>query len=95
MQQLLDHLTGLVGRPRFAVLLTVLIPITQRREYALEERRSQLTLQLAILAERKNAKIIEMLENLRQDHPAIAKRVDEEAREMARPAGVEAVQHAI
>lgn len=78
-----------------ALYLTVLILITQRREYRLEERRAQFTLELAIVAEQKNAKIIEMLEHLRRDHPEIADRIDEEAAAMSTPSNPEAVLEAL
>jgi hypothetical protein len=48
-----------------------------------------------MLAERQNAKIIEMLEQLRHDHPQIADRVDDDAIAMSRPASPEAVLEAI
>jgi uncharacterized membrane protein len=49
-----------------------------------------LTLWLAI-----NAKIIELLERLRRDHPNIADRVDEDATAMSQPTNAEAVIEAI
>jgi uncharacterized membrane protein len=73
----------------------VLILITQRHENRLEETRAQLTLEVAMLAERKNAKIIELLEQLRRDHPNIADRVDEDATAMSEPTNAEAVIEAI
>jgi uncharacterized membrane protein len=73
----------------------VLILITQRHENRLEETRAQLTLEVAMLAERKNAKIIELLERLRRDHPNIADRVDEDATAMSQPTNAEAVIEAI
>jgi uncharacterized membrane protein len=73
----------------------VLILITQRHENRLEETRAQLTLQVAMLAERKNAKIIELLERLRRDHPNIADRIDEDATAMSQPTNAEAVIEAI
>ena len=75
--------------------LMVLILITQRHENRLEETRAQLTLQVAMLAEVKNAKIIELLEQLRRDHPNIADRVDEDATAMSQPTNAEAVIEAI
>jgi uncharacterized membrane protein len=75
--------------------LVVLILITQRHENRLEETRAQLTLQVAMLAERKNAKIIELLERLRRDHPNIADRIDEDATAMSQPTNAEAVIEAI
>jgi uncharacterized membrane protein len=127
VHRFIEELTGFVGRPRFAgiltillalwvglnllwhhfgqtppdvppfpwvqfiagllsVYVTVLVLITQRREYQLEERRAELTLQLAILAEQKNAKIIQMLDDLRRDHPEIQDRVDDDAKAMSTPA---------
>jgi uncharacterized membrane protein len=75
--------------------IMVLILITQRHENRLEETRAQLTLQVAMLAERKNAKIIDLLEQLRRDHPNIADRVDEDATAMSQPTNAEAVIEAI
>src|SRR3954463_14788030 len=73
----------------------VLILITQRHENRLEETRAQLTLEVAMLAERKNAKIIELLERLRRDHPNATDRMDEDAIAMAQPTNAEAVIEAI
>jgi uncharacterized membrane protein len=78
-----------------AFYITILILITQRHENRLEETRAQLTLQIAMLAERKNAKIIELLEQLRRDHPDIADRVDEDAIAMAQPTDAAAVIDAV
>ena len=75
--------------------ITVLILITQRREDQLAETREQLTLELAILGEQKNAKIIALLEELRRDNPLIADRVDEEAEALSTPADPQAVLDAI
>jgi hypothetical protein len=48
-----------------------------------------------MLTERKNAKIIELLEQLRHDHPDIADRIDEDAAAMAQPTDAEAVIEAV
>ena len=87
---------GHVERPAFtwlelaatlaALLIAMLILVTQRRENLLAERRDQLTLQLAILADRKTAKVIQLLEEMRRDAPALADRTDPESEAMARPA---------
>lgn len=69
-----------------AMLIALLILTTQRHQDQLAERRSQLTLQVAILSEKKVAKIIELLEELRRESPMLASRVDEEAAAMAQPA---------
>ena len=78
-----------------ALLVSILILVTQRREDALAERQSQLILQLALLADKKSAKIIALLEELRRDHPDVADRVDEESNEMATPADPKTVLAAI
>jgi uncharacterized membrane protein len=82
-------LQGLAG---FAALfMTVFILITQRREDQLSELREQLTLELAMLAEQKAAKIIGLIEELRRDLPAVRDRPDPEAQALAQPADPEAV----
>ena len=83
------------GGTAVALFITVLILITQRRENELAEHREQLTLELAILSEKKSAKIIELLEELRRDMPTVRQRDDAEAAEMARPADPQAVLQAI
>ncbi|PKU21463.1 DUF1003 domain-containing protein [Telmatospirillum siberiense] len=78
-----------------AVYITALILTTQRREDGLARHRDQLTLELAILGERKSAKIIELLEELRRDSPHVQDRVDSDATAMAKPADPSAVLTAI
>jgi len=65
-----------------ALTMTVLILTTQRRADRLMEKREQLILQLSIVNEKKNSKIIEMLQHLRRDHPEIVDNVDPEATAM-------------
>jgi uncharacterized membrane protein len=78
-----------------ALLMVVLVLATQRREDLLAERRGQLTLQLAILADKKSAKIIALLEELRRDHPGVSNRVDPQSEEMSTPTDVPMVLAAI
>lgn len=78
-----------------ALLVSILILVTQRREDELAERQSQLILQLALLADKKSAKIIALLEELRRDQPDVADRVDAESIEMATPADPRSVLAAI
>ena len=78
-----------------ALYLTILILITQRREDELTQHREQLTLELAILGEQKNAKIIQLLEEMRRDDPMIRNRVDLEAEALSVPADPQAVLDAI
>jgi uncharacterized membrane protein len=79
----------------FALLIAMLILVTQRRQDLLSERRAQLTLELAILADRKTAKLIALMEELRHDHPDLQDRDDAETREMAKPADPQTVLAAI
>jgi len=78
-----------------ALYMTALILTTQRRENELASHHEQLTLELAILSEQKSAKIIALLEELRQDHPEIRNRVDKEAAAMSAPADPHSVLEAI
>ena len=78
-----------------ALLVAVLILVTQRREDLLAQRRSQLILQLAILSDKKAAKIIALLEEMRRDAPDLSDRVDAESDDMAIPTNVLEVVAAI
>ncbi len=78
-----------------ALYVTVLILTTQRREDQLAGYREQLTLELAILAEQKSAKIIALLEEMRRDSSTLHNRVDDQAAAMAIPADPQAVLDAI
>lgn len=78
-----------------ALYMTILILVTQRREDQLASHREQLTLELGILSEQKAAKIIELIEELRRDHPMLANRYDPEAEAMAAPADPHSVLDAI
>ena len=69
-----------------ALYMTGMILATQQRASELASQRDHMTLELAILAEQKTAKLIQLMEKLRSDHPDIADRDDAEAREMSAPA---------
>lgn len=69
-----------------AVVVALLILSTQRHGEELAERRAELTLQIALLSERKVAKVIALLEEQRADNPLLASRADPEAEEMAESA---------
>ena len=77
---------GLAG-----LVIACLILTTQRRDDELASHREQLTLELSIIAERKTAKIIELLEELRRDLPTVANRVDEEADALAQSSDPETI----
>ncbi len=136
LQQAVDRLTALVGRPSFvaglafailgwitanllvgrlgyrpadlppfawlqgaittaALFIAALILTTQRRQDQLADHRSQLILELTILNDQKSAKIIELLEEVRRDNPAIADRIDHQAVAMSKPSDTLAVLGAI
>ena len=83
-----------------AVVVALLILSTQQHGEQLAERRAELTLQMAILAERKVAKVIELLEAQRAENPLLETRRDAEAEQLARAADprealkqIEASQH--
>lgn len=78
-----------------ALLIAVLILVTQRRENELADRRAQLTLELALLADRRSAKIIALIEELRRDNPELSNRIDQESDAMATPTDPNAVVAAI
>ncbi len=67
-------------------MVAMLILVTQRREDQLADRRAQLTLELALIADKKSSKIIALIEELRRDQPDIADRIDAETMQMAKPA---------
>lgn len=65
-----------------ALLMTILILTSENRMGEAEEQRSRLHLQISMLAERKAAKIVQLLEELRSDMPSVPNRQDREAEEM-------------
>jgi uncharacterized membrane protein len=75
--------------------LVILILASEQRADSLAERREQLTLELAILNERKTAKVIQLLEAARREVITPRDTTDPEATEMAQPADPEAVIAAI
>jgi len=78
-----------------ALYITILILITAQREKEIGQHREQLSLELAILSEQKNAKIIQLIEEARRDNPLIGDRHDAEAAQLSVPADPEAVLNAI
>jgi uncharacterized membrane protein len=73
-------LQGVVGLA--ALLMTTVVLITQNRLGKIAERREQLDLQMSLMAEHRTAKIIQLLEELRRDLPAVQDRVDPEAEKL-------------
>jgi uncharacterized membrane protein len=78
-----------------ALYVTVSILATQRRENELGDLRQQLTLELAVLNEKKAAKIIELIEEVRRDSSDLQERSDPEAAAMASPNDPELILAAI
>jgi uncharacterized membrane protein len=74
-----------------SLFIVTLVLAAQRHEDDLNARREILTLELAILSERKIAKVIELLEELRRDSPHVADRIDPQAEQMAQPADAQSV----
>jgi uncharacterized membrane protein len=68
-----------------ALLMTIFILTTENRMSEIDEQRSRLHLQISMLAERKAAKIIQLMEELRYDLPSVVNREDREAEEMTLP----------
>ncbi len=75
----------------FSLFIVTLVLVAQKHEDELNARREILTLELAILSERKIAKVIELLEELRRDSPHVVDRVDRQAEQMAQPADAQSV----
>lgn len=86
-------LQGLVGLG--ALLLTIVVLITQNRQGKLAERRAQLELQVSLSSEQKIAKLIALVEELRRDLPSVRDRVDPEAEAMSAAADPHAVLEAL
>ena len=82
-------LQGAVGLA--AMLTATLILITQNRQAKEAEQRSQLDLQVNLVAEQKITKVIELLEELRRDLPSVRNRVDSKADAMTEAVDATAV----
>jgi uncharacterized membrane protein len=67
------------GLDAAALLISTGVIIRQTRQEKFAEQRSQLMLQLNLLSERKIAKIITLIEELRVDLPNVVNRYDSEA----------------
>jgi uncharacterized membrane protein len=69
-----------------ALYLAAMILITQRHDDEMATRREQITLELAILSERKSSKIIALLEEFRRNDPNQGNYRDKMAEALAQPA---------
>jgi uncharacterized membrane protein len=86
-------LQGLVGLS--ALLMTIIVLITQNRQGQTAERRAQLNLQINLLSEQKVTKLISLVEELRRDLPSVQNRDDPEAEAMTEAADPAAVLSAL
>lgn len=86
----------LAGAASLASLyLVILILTTQRGDDRLNQRRELLNLELTILSEQKIAKVVALLEELRQDSPHVNHRKDDLAEAMSQPSDPRSVIDAI
>ena len=74
-----------------ALIVTSIVLVSQARQAQIAEQRSQLQLQFVVLTEQRSAKIINLLEELRQDLPNVRDRIDPDAELMQRPTKPEAI----
>jgi uncharacterized membrane protein len=74
-----------------ALLMTVAILVTQNRGAKLAQQRSQLDLQVNLIAEEKIAKLIALIEELRRDLPSVKNRKDSLADAMTEAVDLHAV----
>lgn len=74
-----------------ALLITTGVLVQQTRQDKLAEQRSHLILQINLLTEQKIAKLIKLMEELREDLPAIPNRSDLEAQIMQQATDPQAV----
>lgn len=65
-----------------ALVMTLVVVITQSRQGRIAERNAHLDLQVSLLVDQKAAKIIELLEEMRRDMPNVRNRVDAQAEEL-------------
>ncbi len=86
----LQGLTSISG-----FLAAALVLIIQNRQGKLAERRAQLSFHLELVAERKVAKLIALVEELRRDLPSVHNRKDPEAEMMASSANPREVAAAL
>ncbi len=82
-------LQGLIGLS--AMLMTILVLITQNRQARFAERRKHLDLQVNLVVEHKVSKLIALVEELRRDMPIVRDRYDQEAEAMSESVDPQAV----
>jgi uncharacterized membrane protein len=78
-----------------SLLTTVVVLIVQSRQGRLAEARSELELQVNLLAEQKIAKLIELVEGMRRDSPFMQNLEDAEVEAMKRSSDPEKILQAL
>ncbi len=78
-----------------ALLLTVAVLIRQNRMAVLAEHRAHLDLQINLLTEQKATKILQLVDELRRELPALRGGLDAEVTELTKPADAKAILQAI
>lgn len=78
-----------------SLLVTTGVLIKQERQEKLAEQRAQLSLQLNLLSEQKIAKLIALIEELRQDIPNVKNRSDPQAQIMKEAVDPQAILDAL
>jgi uncharacterized membrane protein len=86
-------LQGIVGLN--GVVITIAVLIRQNRMAHVAEQRAHLNLHVNLLAEQKTTKVIQLLEELRQDSPNVKDRHDPEVASMQRQTNPHAMLNAI
>jgi len=86
-------LQGIIGLN--GVVITIAVLIRQNRMARVAEQHAHLNLQVNLLAEQKTTKVIQLLEELRQDSPNIKNRHDPEVDKMRMQTNPHAVLDAI
>lgn len=74
-----------------ALLMAMMILITQNRQGRMAEQRDLLDLHVNLISEQKIAKVIALVEELRRDLPSVGDRHDPQAEAMAQPVDPHAV----
>ncbi len=74
-----------------ALLMTTMVLITQNRQGKVDDQRRHLDLAITLLTERKVSKLIDLVEELRRDMPAVKDRHDPQAEVMKEMADPDAV----
>ncbi len=74
-----------------ALLMTIVVLITQNRQGKVDDQRRHLDLTITLLTERKVSKLIDLVEELRRDIPTVKDRHDPQAEVMKEMADPDAV----